>query len=141
METGCSYEEAGGKITKAADGARRRGRCRVRPFERREPQSAGRASFASRAHPQGERATSALAERTTPSIEIRCEDCGGSYLLSVRRAFEVRQGRGRALCRVCRRPTRKMSAAERERFQRWWREESGLSLREFHALTFGLAGE
>ena len=32
-----------------------------------------------------------------------------------------------------------MSEAERERFQRWWREESGLSARELREIAVGLA--
>jgi hypothetical protein len=31
-----------------------------------------------------------------------------------------------------------MSAAERERYRRWWIEESGLPLDELHAIAVGL---
>ncbi len=34
--------------------------------------------------------------------EVRCSDCGGRYELSARRARDVRAGRVRPLCPVCR---------------------------------------
>ena len=83
-------------------------------------------------------AASAVAERVGRSVDVRCGECGDVFALSVRNEFEWRR-RGRApICRPCRRPEKPMTPAERERFVRWWREESGLSARELREIAVGL---
>jgi hypothetical protein len=41
-------------------------------------------------------------------------------------------------CRACRRPVQPMTLAKRERFQRWWIEESGLDVAELQEIACGL---
>jgi hypothetical protein len=39
---------------------------------------------------------------------------------------------------LCRRPSLKLTEAERERYRRWWLEESGLSRDELYSIAVGL---
>ena len=53
---------------------------------------------------QGVAATVAVAERVGPSVSVTCDECGGTFTLSVRREFEHRRNGTTPRCRECRRP-------------------------------------
>src|SRR5262245_16256690 len=80
----------------------------------------------------------AIAVRSCRSVTVLCGGCGARFELSVRNEYEHRR-RGRTpRCEVCRRPRAELGVEERERFRRWWLEESGLSLDELLEIAVGL---
>jgi hypothetical protein len=65
-------------------------------------------------------------------VVLSCSECGDTFSLSARRAREWRNRD--PVCRRCRQPPRELTAAERERFRRWWLDRYPLEeLREMAA--------
>jgi len=70
---------------------------------------------------------------------VACGSCGGRFDLSTRRERANRKAGKAPRCQTCRRlSSLELTPKERERFRRWWLEESGLSERELHAIAVGL---
>ena len=135
LENGCSVDEAEAKgngprlVSRSADG-HDPARLRGLPATRTQwPRYCVRRL-----------AASSVADRVGPSVRMTCADCGDGFDLSSRRAYELRRSARPTLCRTCRRPSVKLTEAERERYLRWWREESGLSMRQLHEIAVGLGG-
>ena len=60
------------------------------------------------------------------------------FELSLRREYAHRIEGKEPRCLPCRRPLKPLTDEERERFTRWWLEESGLSMRELYEIAAGL---
>jgi hypothetical protein len=84
-------------------------------------------------------ASSVVAERVGPAVDVECGDCGEHFDLSVRREYAHRLAGTSPKCMTCRRPATVMSEDEREAFVAWWLHESGPSVDELLEIAVGLA--
>lgn len=64
--------------------------------------------------------------RDSRQAAIRCEDCGTYYDVKARQAREIRNGRSRRQCRLCRHLQEHQ--VDVLVYVEWWETESGLSL-------------
>ena len=81
----------------------------------------------------------ALVDRVGPSVVVEYGSCGSRFELATRNERRYRSEGRAPTCETCRRPALKLTPAERERFRRWWLEESGLSRRELREIAVGLS--
>jgi hypothetical protein len=61
------------------------------------------------------------------------------FELSVRNEYGWRKRGLEPRCSACRRPAAELSAEEREKYRRWWLEESGLSAAELYEIAVGFS--